>query len=119
MVSSKDDSSADSDNSSGDVPDSKPSLYSEGEKVLAYHGPRIYEAKALESLDFKTLRNKVVTVKMSSHAFNKSFTLLFLPEESDKSLFFLRRSLIREEKSGKGVDKLWLRVLRDEGFGSD
>ncbi|KAJ8546029.1 hypothetical protein K7X08_018612 [Anisodus acutangulus] len=45
MVSSKDDSSADSDNSSGDVPDSKPSLYFEGEKVLAYHGPRIYEAK--------------------------------------------------------------------------
>ncbi|XP_009588510.1 protein MRG1 isoform X3 [Nicotiana tabacum] len=45
MVSSKDDSSTDSDNSSGDVPDSKPSVYTEGEKVLAYHGPRIYEAK--------------------------------------------------------------------------
>lgn len=45
MVSSKDDSATDSDNSSGDVPDSKPSVYTEGEKVLAYHGPRIYEAK--------------------------------------------------------------------------
>ncbi|CAN4079724.1 unnamed protein product [Withania somnifera] len=45
MVSSKDVSSTDSENSSGDVPDSKPSLYFEGEKVLAYHGPRIYEAK--------------------------------------------------------------------------
>ncbi|MCD9638727.1 Protein mrg1 [Datura stramonium] len=45
MVSSKDDSSTDSENSSGDVPDSKPSTYFEGEKVLAYHGPRIYEAK--------------------------------------------------------------------------
>ncbi|XP_059290015.1 protein MRG1 isoform X1 [Lycium ferocissimum] len=31
-----------SENSSGD---SKPSLYFEAEKVLAYHGPRIYEAK--------------------------------------------------------------------------
>ncbi|OIT30705.1 protein mrg1 [Nicotiana attenuata] len=48
MVSSKDDSATDSDNSSGDVPDSKPSVYTEGEKVLAYHGPRIYEAKAPE-----------------------------------------------------------------------
>lgn len=45
MVSSKNVSSTDSENSSGDVPDSKPSLYFEGEKVLAYHGPRIYEAK--------------------------------------------------------------------------
>ncbi|KAH0718669.1 hypothetical protein KY285_014700 [Solanum tuberosum] len=46
MVNSKDNSSTDSENSSGDVPNSKPSLYFEGEKVLAYHGPRIYEAKA-------------------------------------------------------------------------
>ena len=46
MVNSKNNSSTDSENSSGDVPDSKPSLYFEGEKVLAYHGPRIYEAKA-------------------------------------------------------------------------
>nr|GMD55282.1 protein MRG1 isoform X1 [Ipomoea batatas] len=46
MVSSKDESATDSDKSSGEVPDSNSSLYSEGEKVLAYHGPRIYEAKA-------------------------------------------------------------------------
>ncbi|XP_055804464.1 protein MRG1 [Solanum dulcamara] len=45
MGNSKDNSSTDSENSSGDVPDAKPSLYFEGEKVLAYHGPRIYEAK--------------------------------------------------------------------------
>nr|GMD51741.1 protein MRG1 isoform X1 [Ipomoea batatas] len=45
MVSSKDESATDSDKSSGEVPDSNSSLYSEGEKVLAYHGPRIYEAK--------------------------------------------------------------------------
>ncbi|XP_062102624.1 protein MRG1 isoform X2 [Humulus lupulus] len=43
--SSKDDSATDGDTSSGDAPPSKTSLYSEGEKVLAYHGPRIYEAK--------------------------------------------------------------------------
>ncbi|XP_056696876.1 protein MRG1 isoform X2 [Spinacia oleracea] len=44
----KDDSGANaggSDSSNGGVPDPKPGLYTEGEKVLAYHGPRIYEAK--------------------------------------------------------------------------
>uniref|UniRef100_A0A5B7BHC3 Putative mortality factor 4-like protein 1 isoform X3 n=1 Tax=Davidia involucrata TaxID=16924 RepID=A0A5B7BHC3_DAVIN len=45
MGSSKDDSATDGDNSSGDLPDSNSSLFSDGEKVLAYHGPRIYEAK--------------------------------------------------------------------------
>ncbi|KAA8531649.1 hypothetical protein F0562_006634 [Nyssa sinensis] len=45
MGSSKDDSATDGDNSSGDLPDSNSGLFSEGEKVLAYHGPRIYEAK--------------------------------------------------------------------------
>ncbi|XP_015890250.1 protein MRG1 isoform X2 [Ziziphus jujuba] len=43
--SSKDDSTTDGDTSSGDTPPSNPNLYAEGEKVLAYHGPRIYEAK--------------------------------------------------------------------------
>ncbi|KAH7847972.1 hypothetical protein Vadar_032231 [Vaccinium darrowii] len=45
MGSSKDDSATDGDNSGGELPDSNSSLFSEGEKVLAYHGPRIYEAK--------------------------------------------------------------------------
>ncbi|CAL9002237.1 unnamed protein product [Prunus brigantina] len=44
--SSRDDSPTDGDTSSGDAPPSNSSLYSEGEKILAYHGPRIYEAKA-------------------------------------------------------------------------
>lgn len=44
--SSKDDSATDGDTSSGDTPPSNSGVYSEGEKVLAYHGPRIYEAKA-------------------------------------------------------------------------
>lgn len=43
--SSKDDAATDGDMSSGGSPPSNSSLYSEGEKVLAYHGPRIYEAK--------------------------------------------------------------------------
>ncbi|XP_048502217.1 protein MRG1 isoform X1 [Beta vulgaris subsp. vulgaris] len=34
-----------SDSSNGGLPDPTTRLYSEGEKVLAYHGPRIYEAK--------------------------------------------------------------------------
>lgn len=46
MVSSKDDSASDSENSSGDVPESNSTSFDEGEKVLAYHGPKIYEAKA-------------------------------------------------------------------------
>ncbi|KAH1133645.1 hypothetical protein GLYMA_05G099000v4 [Glycine max] len=44
--SSKDNDSATSaDASAGDVQPSNSAVYSEGEKVLAYHGPRIYEAK--------------------------------------------------------------------------
>jgi hypothetical protein len=39
--SSTDDSSTD-----GDAPASNSSLYSDGEKVLAYHNTRFYEAKA-------------------------------------------------------------------------
>nr|GMC57677.1 protein MRG1 isoform X2 [Ipomoea batatas] len=46
MVSSKDDSATNSDSSGDDIPESNSSVYSEGERVLAYHGPRIYEAKA-------------------------------------------------------------------------
>ncbi|XP_047955450.1 protein MRG1 isoform X2 [Salvia hispanica] len=46
VSSSKGESASDADNSSGDALESKSkSLFSEGEKVLAYHGPRIYEAK--------------------------------------------------------------------------
>ncbi|KAK9284455.1 hypothetical protein L1049_023628 [Liquidambar formosana] len=47
----KDDSTTDGDTSSGDPPASNSGAFSEGEKVLAYHGPRIYEAKA-PSLSF-------------------------------------------------------------------
>ncbi|XP_054824611.1 protein MRG1 isoform X4 [Prosopis cineraria] len=43
--SSKDESTTDGDTSGGNTPPSNSSMYSEGEKVLAYHGPRIYEAK--------------------------------------------------------------------------
>ncbi|CAM8879342.1 unnamed protein product [Rhodiola kirilowii] len=43
---SKDESSDEGDNSSGgDPPPSNSAVFSEGERVLAYHGPRIYEAK--------------------------------------------------------------------------
>ncbi|KAJ0543067.1 putative chromatin remodeling & transcriptional activation CHROMO-DOMAIN family [Helianthus annuus] len=47
MGSSKDDSATDGDKSTANRrrPDSTSNLYSDGEKVLAYHGPRIYEAK--------------------------------------------------------------------------
>lgn len=43
--SSKDDTGSDGDTSSRDTPPSNSSLFSEGERVLAYHGPCIYEAK--------------------------------------------------------------------------
>lgn len=39
------DDSTDGENSSGEPPASESGLFSEGEKVLAFHGPRIYEAK--------------------------------------------------------------------------
>ncbi|KAG4930673.1 hypothetical protein JHK84_047660 [Glycine max] len=56
--SSKDNDSATSaDASAGDIPPSNSGVYSEGEKVLAYHGPRIYEAKAsFTSLSFRRVR---------------------------------------------------------------
>lgn len=40
-----DDSATDSDDLNGDLPDATSGVFVEGEKVLAYHGPRIYEAK--------------------------------------------------------------------------
>ncbi|KAL6507435.1 Protein mrg1 [Orobanche gracilis] len=44
--SSREESASDGENSSGDAPESAfKKLFSEGEKVLAFHGPRIYEAK--------------------------------------------------------------------------
>ncbi|CAH9060609.1 unnamed protein product [Cuscuta epithymum] len=45
MVSSKDVATTSNDNSSDDIPETNSSVYSEGEKVLVYHGPRSYEAK--------------------------------------------------------------------------
>ncbi|KAE9449697.1 hypothetical protein C3L33_18402, partial [Rhododendron williamsianum] len=54
MGSSKDDSATDGDNSGGELPDSDSSLFSEGEKVLAYHGPRIYEAKVSFTFTFSS-----------------------------------------------------------------
>jgi mortality factor 4-like protein 1 len=45
MGSSKDDAATDGDDSSGELPDSDSCLFTDGEKVLAYHGPLIYEAK--------------------------------------------------------------------------
>ncbi|GLT68838.1 hypothetical protein SLA2020_410350 [Shorea laevis] len=44
-TSSKEEPASDADTSSGDAPPSDTTLFSEGERVLAYHGPRIYEAK--------------------------------------------------------------------------
>ena len=41
----KDDSTTDADTSTGDLPESSSGIFADGEKVLAYHGPRIYEAK--------------------------------------------------------------------------
>ncbi|KAK2967641.1 hypothetical protein RJ640_030512, partial [Escallonia rubra] len=46
MGSSKADSASDGEDSGGHLPESNSNLFSDGEKVLAYHGPRIYEAKA-------------------------------------------------------------------------
>ncbi|KAG4933440.1 hypothetical protein JHK87_047442 [Glycine soja] len=60
--SKENDSATSADASAGDVPPSNSGVYSEGEKVLAYHGPRIYEAKAsFTSLSFPTV-NEIFTV---------------------------------------------------------
>ncbi|KAI3799002.1 hypothetical protein L1987_34290 [Smallanthus sonchifolius] len=51
MATSKDDSATDADNSAANRrrANSNTKFFSDGEKVLAYHGPRIYEAKVLKS----------------------------------------------------------------------
>ncbi|RAL46701.1 hypothetical protein DM860_004980 [Cuscuta australis] len=54
MPSSKDDSATNTDSSSDDIPESNYIVYSVGEKVLAYHGPRCYDAKVQRA----ELRNK-------------------------------------------------------------
>ncbi|KAK6128594.1 hypothetical protein DH2020_037669 [Rehmannia glutinosa] len=57
MSSSKGESGSDGENSSGDATESdSKSLFSEGEKVLAYHGPRIYEAKACPNIGIKHMK---------------------------------------------------------------
>ncbi|KAL2499629.1 Protein MRG1 [Abeliophyllum distichum] len=53
VSSSKDESGSDGENSSGNAPESNSEcLFAGGEKVLAYHGPRIYEAK-VQKVDFR------------------------------------------------------------------
>ncbi|XP_043712843.1 protein MRG1-like isoform X1 [Telopea speciosissima] len=44
----KDNAASDGDESNGDPSASDTGVFSEGEKVLAYHGPRLYEAKILK-----------------------------------------------------------------------
>ncbi|KAJ4967618.1 hypothetical protein NE237_019467 [Protea cynaroides] len=44
----KEEAASDGDDSNGDPSASDPGNFSEGEKVLAFHGPRIYEAKILK-----------------------------------------------------------------------
>ncbi|XP_043711851.1 protein MRG1-like isoform X1 [Telopea speciosissima] len=44
----KDEVDSDGDDSNGDPSASDPGNFSEGEKVLAFHGPRLYEAKVLK-----------------------------------------------------------------------
>ncbi|KHG13105.1 Mortality factor 4-like protein 1 [Gossypium arboreum] len=56
--SSKEETATDGDTSSGDTPPSNSNLFSEGERVLAYHGPRIYEAKAYYPVQKAELRKK-------------------------------------------------------------
>jgi hypothetical protein len=69
--SSRDDSATDGDASSGEAKPSNSSLYSDGEKILAYHGPRIYEAKAsnlshlFRNLHFLYLRALVFQIMLS------------------------------------------------------
>ncbi|XP_022843739.1 protein MRG1 isoform X1 [Olea europaea var. sylvestris] len=53
VSSSKDEPGSDGENSSGNVPESNSEcIFVSGEKVLAYHGPRIYEAK-VQKVEFR------------------------------------------------------------------
>lgn len=78
MGSSKEDSANGADNSAANRrrADSNSKLFSDGEKVLAYHGPRIYEAKACEL--FSTSLTRLLSIS-HSHSFILIFShILFI-----------------------------------------
>ena len=55
--SSKEDTASDGDTASGGAsPSNDGRLFTEGERVLAYHGPRVYGAKAIQTLSLSNSR---------------------------------------------------------------
>ncbi|KAK4346628.1 hypothetical protein RND71_032967 [Anisodus tanguticus] len=112
MVSSKDDSSADSDNSSGDVPDSKPSLYFEGEKVLKQNVELVF---CLIQIEFWSWDEWVGADRLMKHTEDNVLKQQALDkkqgmEKSTKS----GRSAQAKPKSSAGVSSLDVKLDKED-----
>ncbi|KAF7130805.1 hypothetical protein RHSIM_Rhsim10G0111800 [Rhododendron simsii] len=125
MGSSKDDSATDGDNSGGELPDSDSSLFSEGEKVLAYHGPRIYEAKWVENatlLNHSGCEANAVLVDADKIMLFTSFIVNEMKHYEDAWHAFLDfgfRLMLLETEYGSFVDYKWSKKLRFERRNGD
>ncbi|EOX91557.1 MRG family protein isoform 2 [Theobroma cacao] len=112
--SSKEETATDADTSSGDTPPSNSNVFSEGERVLAYHGPRIYEAKVqkaeLRKKEWKYFVHYLVSIK------GKQKSLLWLGHlanswdewvGADRLMKHTEENVIKQQALDKkqGVDK--------------
>ncbi|XP_012079316.1 protein MRG1 isoform X2 [Jatropha curcas] len=98
--SSKDDAGSDGETSSGDAPPSNSGVFSEGERVLAYHGPRIYEAKVQKA----ELRKKEWRYFVHYLGWNKNWDEWIGP---DRLLKHTEENVMKQQalENKQGVDK--------------
>ncbi|XP_031253621.1 protein MRG1 isoform X2 [Pistacia vera] len=98
--SSKEDTASDGDTSSRETPSPDSSLFSEGERVLAYHGPRIYEAKVQKA----ELRKKEWRYYVHYLGWNKNWDEWV---GADRLLKHTEENLMKQQALQKkqGVDK--------------
>ncbi|KAL4582212.1 hypothetical protein LXL04_006755 [Taraxacum kok-saghyz] len=115
MGSSKDDSATDGDKSTGNRrrPDSNSNLFSDGEKVLAFHGPRIYEAKAFLIFSFSTLKVQKAEIRKNEWKYFVHYLLQYLDNSwdewvgVDRLMKYSEENVLKQKALDKkqGVDK--------------
>ncbi|XP_044470209.1 protein MRG1-like isoform X1 [Mangifera indica] len=98
--SSKEDTASDGDTSSRETPPPDSSLFSEGERVLAYHGPRVYEAKVQKA----EVRKKEWRFYVHYLGWNKNWDEWV---GADRLLKYTEENLMKQQALQKkqGVDK--------------
>ncbi|KAL4361788.1 hypothetical protein GQ457_04G035100 [Hibiscus cannabinus] len=109
--SSKEETATGGDTSSGDIPPSNSNIFCEGERVLAYHGPRIYEAKAYKHLAKKQGVYKSSKSGRSSQSKPKSSAVKF--PELLAYVNIEEKSLIRLQQKDKKVGIITVTTQQD------